>query len=282
MKPQLQLIDPSFQLQSSEKCDLLVYIGLSNISYAIINTGDKKLNILSEISLPNNEAETVIQKIDSLIEDNNHLKLLFNRVIVCVESYRYTFIPSDLFSKTNLSAYGKLINPRADEEIAVAELAHFAITNIYTVTPLLHDKLLSYFPNAIITHQANAFLNGTFTNLRDGVASVFFINIQDSNFEIALYVHKKLQLYNIYEYKTIDEFNYFLLAIISQFQLNKVTTTAILAGKINPGEDLYLRIQKYFKNIKFADTDALVERNYIFHRVQTHTYFSLFSLMLCE
>jgi hypothetical protein len=282
MKPQIQLIDPSFQSQSSEKCDLLIHIGSSGIAYAIINAGDKKLNILSEISLPNNETETIINTLSDLIDNNDDLKMSYNRVIVCMESYKYTFIPSDLYSKNNLSAYAKLINPEVVEEIAVNEIKQFEITNIFSVNASISKKVLSSFPNATITHQANAFLNGSLTNLKDGLSSQLFINIQDCNFEIALYFEMELQLYNLYEYKTIDEFNYFLLAIISQFHLNRITTNAILSGKINPGEDLYLRIQKYFKNIKLANSDAMAERNYIFHRVQSHTYFSLFSLVLCE
>lgn len=282
MKPQLQLIDPSFQSQSSEKCDLLIHIGTSAISYAIINKEENKLKALSEVSLINNDNESVKHKLIELVEKDDHLKNSYKSIIVCIETFKFTFIPTAIFDQNSITKYASFLNVERFDDVLLNELKHPAIQNIFAIDVDIQKAVLTIFPNAKIVNQASAFLEGSAKVLKNDAYNQLFINIQDCNFEIALYAEHKLQLYNIYEYKTVDEFNYFLLAIIDQFQLKAMSTTIVLSGKINLGEELYLRIQKYFTSIKLVDSDFLADRNYIFHRVQSHTYFSLLSLTLCE
>ncbi|MDB5013226.1 MAG: hypothetical protein JWQ25_1428 [Daejeonella sp.] len=282
MKPQLQLIDPSFQSQSSKRCDLLIHIGTAGICYAIINKEENKLKILSEVSLPNNDKETVKSKLIELVEKNDHLKIEYNSVIVSIETYKYTFIPVEIFEPNSVTKYARLLNAERFDDVLVSELKHPAIQNISAIDIDIQKAVLTFFPNAKLVNQASAFLEGSAKALKNDSPNQLFINIQTCNFEVVLYTENRLQFYNVFEYKTVDEFNYYLLAIINQFNLKGTSTIAVVAGKINPGEDLYLRIQKYFTKIKFADSDPLADRNYIFHRVQSHTYFSLLSLRLCE
>ena len=282
MKPQLQLIDPSFQSQNSEKCDLLLHIGAAGISYAIVNREENKLKVLCEVSLAGYSEEKTVNNLVELTDKNDHFKFSYKKVIISVETFKYTFIPNEVYDKSKLLKYAKFLNPDRFDDILVSDLKQPAIKNIFSIDVDIKTYLLAQFPNAIIVNQANPLICGSQKALGADSSSHLFINIQTCNFEIAFYTANKLHLYNMYEYKNVDEFNYFLLAIINMFQLSGSSTTVVLAGKINPGEELYLRIKKYFTKIKLADSAPLADRDYVFHRVQSHTFFSLLSLTLCE
>jgi hypothetical protein len=282
MRPQLQLIDPSFQSQSSEKCDLLLNIGTACISYAIISTEGNRLRILSEITIPNNSPEIISNKLEELIDENEHLKHPFQKVLISIDSNKFVFIPNEIYDQSKLTEYVKFLNPNPSDNILTRDLNKRSIKNVFTIDSYLQSKLLAHYPKAIITSQANPFIEGTAKNLKNDLPYQLFLNIQGTTFEASLYRNNELSFYNLIEYKTVEEFNYFLLAIITQFSLTSLETSVFLTGKINPGEELYTRIKKYFSKIKLADGDSLVDRNYIFHRVQPHTYFSLLSLTLCE
>ena len=282
MRPQLQLIDPSFQSQSSEKCDLLLNIGTACISYAIISTEGNKLRILSEITIPNNLPETISNTLEELIAENEHLKQSFQKVVVSIDSNKFVFIPNEIYDQSKLTEYVKFLNPNKSDPVLTRNLNTRSIKNVFIVDSFLQSKVLAHYPKAIITSQANSFIEGNAKSLKIDLPYQLFLNIQAATFEACLYLNNELSFYNLIEYKTIEEFNYFLLAIITQFNLTAPNTSVFLTGKINPGEELYTRIKKYFSKIKLADGDSLVDRNYIFHPVQSHTYFSLLSLTLCE
>jgi hypothetical protein len=59
-------------------------------------------------------------------------------------------------------------------------------------------------------------------------------------------------------------------------------TPIILSGKVIENDEFYQRIEKYFKDIKFADSRLIVDHPELFNGVSSQTFFSLLTLDQCE
>jgi len=99
-----------------------------------------------------------------------------------------------------------------------------------------------------------------------------FVNVTGSSFEIVVTKNKKLELYNCFDFKTKEDFIYYILFTAEQLNLNPEEFELILLGDIEKESELYTILYQYIRNIKFyypTKTHAILEG------VSSHSHFSL-------
>jgi len=283
MNKLLYLSDDEIQSQLAAKYDLLVHIGPQTFQYAIIDSLRKETKVLAEFEIQAlTTTSEFIKGVENLPESNRQFKFTYNKVKISFTTFNYTFIPDSLFLEADRQDYGKYLNLDDSAELLVNSISSAGIKNVVTIDSNFKTSLQGIFQKPKIYNQAVPFLEGVQKVLHREEEVVFFIDIQPKHFQIALFKDFKLEFYNTFEYENADEFNYFLLSVIQSLEIILEVTPIVLSGKIVESDDVYKRIEKYFQNIRFIDSQQLVQYSGKFEEVLPHTFSTLFSLDLCE
>lgn len=280
----LHLVDNSLQSQTAAKCDLLIHIGIGKLQYAIIDKVRDELKALAEYELPeiSNLADLMLA-IERLPETKREFTYPFSKIRISFDSYKFTFIPEELYENENEQEYAKFINPSASDLILTNRIRTAKIRNIFAIDSNFNNALNHIFHKPRIYSQASSFIEGIKKTNPDRNGICLFIDFHGDHIQIACLKKSELVLYNILECINADEFNYYLLNTIDSLDLDPTNTKVMISGDVTSGNDeYYQRIIKYFNSPVFADSRLIVNHPELFHNVSPHTYFSLISLDECE
>lgn len=283
MNKLLYLIDDDFQSQQAAKCDLLVHIGLETFQYAIIDNGREQLKALAEFEIPAVLSQIeLLTAIENLPESSRQFKYSFNRIKISFDTFHYTFIPVDLYKEENEQEYAKFIGATFESDVMVNTIRSTNIKNVIAIDSQLKQALNGIFQKPRIFNQASSFIEGIKKTHNKDQASSLFIDINNKHIQLAWLKNSELMFYNTFDCINADEFNYYLLNVLEQLDIDAEQTQVVLSGKVMSNDDFHQRVEKYFNRIDFADARLLVKYPERFENVSPQAYFSLISLDLCE
>ncbi len=270
--------DSTFQSQQAAKCDLLIRLSHRHLSYAIVDQLQDQLKGLFEIAL----GENPIDEITAIFKDHPHLRFNFRKVKVSIESDKFTFIPTEVFSESSVPAYSAFFLPDDQDEILITHLRHARVKNIISPPRDLHQLIVSHFVLSTIFSTAEPFIESALKLhfLQNEVQ--LFLHFNDHTFEALVTEGKTVLLYNRYDQQTADEFNYFLLLIFQETGILSRDLRVVVSGGIEPGDDREERLKKYVDEVVYADGTTLVRIPDVFESLSKHRYFPLLSLSQCE
>jgi hypothetical protein len=279
----LHLVDDDFQSQNAAKCDLLIHIGIETFQYAIIDKVRDELKALVEYELPEISNENdLIEAIKGLSECVKEFSYPFNKIKISIDSYQFTFIPEELYQPDSDQEYAKFIKNTQHTDILCNSISSAKIKNIVAINSNLHLALNKIFHRSKIYGQASPFIQSIKKNNKENAEPSLYIDIQKKHIQIAYLKNSDLSFYNIFDCMNADELNYFVLNIIESLQLDIEQTAIILSGNVTKNDEYTQRIEKYFKDIKFADSSVIVKHPEMFNGVPSQMFFSLLSLDQCE
>ena len=96
------------------------------------------------------------------------------------------------------------------------------------------------------------------------------------------YKSSKLQYYNLFRYKTKEDFIYFLLAALEQIGLNPERAQIVLSGAIEKDFQLYEMIFRYIRHSDFIEKNQAFEYAHVLDEVKYHQFYSLYNILQCE
>lgn len=279
----LHLVDDEFQSQNAAKCDLLIHIGIESFQYAIIDKVRDELKALVEYQLPNisNQGD-LIQAIENLSECNKEFKYSFSKIKISIDSYQFTFIPDEFYQTGNDEEYAKFITTNYQAVILCNPIPFAKIKNIIAIHSDLHLALNRIFQQPKIYGQASSFIQGILKTFKQNTEPSLYIDIHQKHIQFAYFKQSELSFYNIFDSINAIEFNYFILNIIESLKVDLDHTSIILSGQVMEKDELYQRIEKYFKDIKFADSRLIIKHPELFDEVSSQTFFALLTLDQCE
>ena len=82
-----------------------------------------------------------------------------------------------------------------------------------------------------------------------------FVHLLDSHFEIIIVQNQQLLLYNSFDYKTPEDFIYYLLFTAEQLQLNPENFKLELLGSIAEEDEFYKIAYKYVRNVTLMEQE---------------------------
>jgi hypothetical protein len=271
------LKDERFDSAQTREMQLLIKITPQRISYAIINDIDNSLVVLYDSPVK----DSIDAALDNLLRTNSELKSSFAKVKVSVHTPHFTLLPAQYFTITDLPEYEKLIQARGDTKTFVTSINKDSIKCIIALKIKDTAPITSAFPDVRLFSQVEP-LAEMGLRLRDTNAHKLVLHFNDQSFEACLISDEKLVFNNIYAIKNADDFNYYLLMIREQLAIDTKNTSVILAGNIESAKDHYKRVEKYFKDVRFADSTEIVNFSRAFDKISKHRHFSLLGLSLCE
>jgi len=282
MNSPIHLTDEHFSLSKTAGSHLLIRLADNSYSYAIVDAEHSRPLVLVKNKLsPQTESMSSTEKLEIILTENPYLKGDFGKVKISVETKAFTFIPAELYDDADLPQYSKFVGSTCESEVLSSDIPAYGIKTVCAIDAALVTQLKSSFHDPLIVSQANPFLNGVYQLVVSGSPEGLFLHFNTGSFEAAIVRNGILEFYNIFEIATADEFNYFLLNLMSQLTLDQNTAVS-LSGEINKEDENFERVAKYFDKIDFTGSQEMNAAPEAFSRVPAHTFLALLSLGLCE
>jgi hypothetical protein len=101
---------------------------------------------------------------------------------------------------------------------------------------------------------ANSILVGKLLDIsKNNEERKMFVHLSNSHFEIIVIQNQKLQLFNSFDYKTPEDFIYYILFTAEQLQLNPENFKLELLGTILEIDSYYAMAYKYVRNVSLLN-----------------------------
>jgi hypothetical protein len=131
------------------------------------------------------------------------------------------------------------------------------MNNVYIPYVNLNNYFIDQFGSFDYKH-ANTILVKKVLDISKNIEEIqCFVHVADTHFEIVITQNQKLLLYNSFEYKTAEDFIYYILFTAEQLHLNPEHFKLQLLGKIEETDTLYTLAYKYIRNTNLLDIDFI-------------------------
>jgi hypothetical protein len=223
-----------------------------------------------------NENITPQKQLDFITNEFKNNALLnqeFTSVSVTHSNNLSTFVPLPFFNKDNLREYLQYnLKVLENEFITYDTLESAEIANVYIPFVHINNYLFDRFGSFEYKHTSSVLVE---TLLKENLLNDkthFFVNVETGIFQIVVLKNKKMEFFNTFNFKTKEDFIYYILFTAEQLNLNPTAFQLTFLGAIEKESELYEITYKYIKNIDFIQVDFLLSEDV---KISNHSHFTL-------
>ncbi|MES2410278.1 MAG: DUF3822 family protein [Bacteroidota bacterium] len=238
---------------------LAIQVSLNGLSFATFDTLTNKATMLQKIDLGKVNVTTKIEDLFAeAFQKHPELKAGYDEVVIIHSNNLSTFVPSALFDEEYLGSYLQF-NTKVFETdfFAYDELGNYEMNNVYIPYVNLNNYFIDQFGTFDYKHANTVLVKKLLDASKNNDESKMFVHVSDSHFEIVVIQNQKLQLYNTFEYKTPEDFIYYILFTAEQLHLNPESFKLELLGKVTEDDSLYGMAYKYVRNANLFDVSFM-------------------------
>lgn len=229
---------------------LSIQVGLNGLSFFVLDTLSHTVLLADKIVLGDTSTPYLLQKsLKEVIEKYQLTATLFSEVVVIHQNSLFTLVPKPLFEIGELANYLKFNTKLlANDEIVYDELENQELLCVYVPFTNINNFLFELFGEFEYKHLTTVVLQ-TLAHQKLSTKKVCYAHVSDRFFELAVFDQKKLMLFNQFEYRTKEDFLYYILFTYEQLQLNTESVKLKLFGEIEEGDQLYDICYTYIKKV---------------------------------
>ena len=257
---------------NTENFHLSIEVSPTKLKYTLLNTENLEYLLFKSVEVGNN----LLTKIGS----EEILKQTFFSTSMCYRNFPTTIVPNELYSEINKERYLQFISDKKGT-IKTDKIHQNNATTIYSVKEdIVH--LMNQIQSGVIEKNSSTIiieqLIKQYKNLTEKTAFLF---INRKNIELIILKKGELILHNYFDVNNSIDVLYYTLFGFNQLKMNPEESNLYLFGNIEKGDENYILIYDYIRNIKFGSLSNSLSFNEELKRVSQHQNFSLFSQILC-
>lgn len=234
---------------------LSIQVALDSLSFCCFDTLNNKVLSLKDIDFSNFPTPTQIENcLEKVFYENPLLQKPFDEIIVLHDNNLTSLVPKALFDENTLGNYLQYNTKIFKTDFfTFDELSNYDINNVYipyvNINNFLIDKI-----GAFDYKHANSILISKLLDVSKNIDDKqIFAHFRRNHIELIVVQNQKLLLFNSFEYKTAEDFLYYLLFTAEQLQLNPEHFKLKILGDYNEKSDIYRLTHKYVRNIALFD-----------------------------
>ena len=228
---------------------LSVQFSLTGLSFLVTELSSKEALFFLEIKFDNSPSpEELLENLKKSILENEGLQDDFDEILAIYATNLYALVPSPLFDETKASDYLKLNSKiLANDFIAHDTLDNQDLIIVYIPYININNYLFERFGLFKYYHSTTLLLNYILNIEKHAKKPKVYLNVMNSLFDIIVIKNGGLLLCNTYEYKTPEDFIYYILFCLEQLKLNPDSIEFVISGNINLDDDLYSILYTYIR-----------------------------------
>ena len=257
---------------NTESFHLSIEVSPTKLKYTLLNTENLEYLLFKSVEVGNN--------LLTAIGSEEILKQTFFSTSMCYRNFPTTIVPNELYSEINKERYLQFISDKKGT-IKTDKIHQNNATTIYRVKEdIVH--LMNQIQSGVIEKNSSTIiieqLIKQYKNLTEKTAFLF---INRKNIELIILKKGELILHNYFDVNNSIDVLYYTLFGFNQLKMNPEESNLYLFGNIEKGDENYILIYDYIRNIKFGSLSNSLSFNEELKRVSQHQNFSLFSQILC-
>jgi len=248
-------------IEVTSKRKLSIQFSLDGFSFCTTNTHNEVIEFSSyTFSKTKNSPELVLEKLQDIFKKEKSLQYDFETVTVIHQNNLNTLVPNEYFKEDALKSYLKYsIKTIATDLITFDELDFMNSKNVYIPYVNINNFLFQNFGEFEYKHYSSVLLEKLFSIASNDICC--YIHVSKSTFDIVIIKNSNLQFFNIFEYKTKEDFMYYVLFTLEQLELSTEETLVTVLGDIEEDSDLFRLMYTYIRNIDFLSSKNAVFNN---------------------
>jgi 3-methyladenine DNA glycosylase AlkC len=273
-KNSILLVDPQFDPNTSPDCTLLLKVTPDSLSYAIIDTNTKQLKAIYD----HQECLNIEQALQIGLESDAYLNLKFKEIKAAVHTLNQISLPNDLFDVAALGTFTKFFSSESSSTLYIQDIKKFDLKTVFVLPDEIEEVL-----NRLSTKCKRYDHTAAVLKMADHVfTDTFIIDFTVGSMNITFIKENKLMFNNYFEIDSSEEFNYYLLLIINQLNVQQDDLEVVLSGIIHEKDRNYAVLNKYFSKITLNNPIRSNTEYSLLEDMPAHYYTSLLALDLCE
>ncbi len=241
--------------------ELSIQVSLSGLSFCIINSASKQIELFKKVFFnePTTPEKIQIELDENMKSEKIHEKGI-KKVHVVHKNELSTFVPKPLFTKNNLSDYLKFNVKILDNDfIAFDEVKNADIVNVYVPYANANNYIFDHFGEFVYKHFSSVLVETLLNKSQKTDHAVMYINVSKGYFEIVVIKNRQLLFYNTFHFLSKEDFIYYVLFTVEQLELNPEVFTLNFLGDINEDDDIYDIVYTYVRHVKFGSNFNVFE-----------------------
>ncbi len=242
---------------------LVMKVSQSGFSFCCIDTLTGRVNEVKEVSFEKfPRANKVEDHYWNAFVDNHELTKTYDDVLVLHENNLNTFVPKALFDEDYLGSYLQYNTQVFETDFfTYDDIPNYDMCNVYIPYVHINNFLIDQF-GPFTYKSANSILVKRLLDLSKNVEEMqVYAHFGSERFELVVVQNQKLQLFNSFDYRTKEDFLYYLLFTSEQLGLNPENFKLQLLGRISESDEYYKMAYRYVRNVSLLDVSDLTERN---------------------
>lgn len=275
-------VDETFDINRTNTYERSIQFNLNGFSLSVLDLVRNKFILLKHYNLRHKVSfEEKADEIQSIIDNDEHLKASYKITKTLVVSPKSVLIPNELFEKNFAKKYFEF-NHRLEEleEIHFNENKSIQAVNLFTIPSPISYVLFDSFGKTPIYHQFNPF-NAYYLRFSPE-NRVSAVHLHEDFIDIASYGNRRLKFYNNFMIKSKEDILYFILYTFKQLNLSRTENELHISGNLNLHSGLESLLRQYIKKIHIHKAPKDFTYSYTFNKDQINHFSNLFRLQLCE
>lgn len=276
-------IDGQFQKDLTSRCRLAIEIGLDRSVIAISDTLQHQVSYLASLSIGGTPTVLrALSELDKHCASRPWLTRAFESTTALIRGSRYTLVPTDLYREELSSSYLGVLGLQNPSTICLSHAikGHKAQV-IFDISSSLRDALDRNWPGIEIVNFEARMLENCSNDLSQSEFISAHLNVDGlSTFQLALFRGAGLIFLNTFNFRTVDDFIYYLHAVFEAKQVDANSVVLKLSGDIDKGAALYDALYRYVRNISFAGRSMEQSYSSFFGDIPAHRFTTLLSSLL--
>lgn len=235
---------------------LSLQVALNGLSFCVFDTLNEKVLDLKEVKF--NYSQSLEDQLWRTFVDFPALTKSYDEIMVLHDNNFNSFVPKALFDENYLGSYLQY-NTKVFETdfFANDEIDTYDMNNVHVPFVNVNNFLIDQFGSFEYKNVNTVLVSKILSLSKNKFDKEVYIHLQETHFEIIVSNNLKLLLHNSFEYKTPEDFVYYLLFTLEQLQLNPETVSVFLLGKISENHPCFEIAYRYVRNITLLPTSNL-------------------------
>jgi hypothetical protein len=234
---------------------LSIQVSLNGLSFCVFDTLTDKPIVLQNIHFDSFQRSAKIEDLFATVfRENPELHHRYDEVVIIHSNNLSTFVPTALFESAFLGSYLQYNTKVFDTDFfAFDELPYYEMNNVYIPYVNMNNFFIDQYNSFDYKHTNSILVSKSLDLSKNNEERKMFVHLSESHFEIIVLQNQKLHFFNSFDYKTPEDFIYYLLFTAEQLQLNPENFKLEILGKSTENDAFYKIAFQYIRNVSLFD-----------------------------
>lgn len=237
--------------------ELSIQINLNGLSFCILNRTSNTIEFLKTIVFANKlNPPDVLDHLKAELSSNTVFSEDFDAVLVIHQNELSTLVPKVLYNENNKADYLKFNSKiLRNDFITEDEILVNESVNVYVPYVNINNYIFETFGEFVYKHSSSVLIDTILQKEKTSEEPIVYVNCNKATIEIIVLDKGQLQLFNVFEYRSKEDFIYYILFVFEQLKLDVETTHIKLSGSIEKDDDFFAILYTYVRHVDFISID---------------------------